>query len=274
MRISTGASEAPERAVFTRESGFPFWTIGRIESGVKRVATGGEEGEVPCHHFTLTPADTPYQIHNDVTLTEQRSSWVFFQPDDRILSLLDWPRAIGGARRHPVPVIDEGDEWLASYRRLFAIDGGSHPLRDRLLENALEQFFLLAWERLPEKTWAGDSRIREAAAILGGDLDTPLSLKEVAGRIHLSESSLSHLFRDQVGVSPMRYREAQRIRTARSLLLSTDQPVKRVAAALGFRNAYHFSTRFRALTGMSPTAFRLFFVLLGIQHSSIAEFCI
>ena len=79
------------------------------------------------------------------------------------------------------------------------------------------------------------------------------SLSRVAA---LSPSRFAHLFRERTGVTPMNFLEARRMEQAKQLLLTTDLPVQQVAQNIGFSNAQHFSTRFRKLTGQSPSAFR------------------
>jgi AraC family transcriptional regulator of arabinose operon len=101
-----------------------------------------------------------------------------------------------------------------------------------------------------------DIRLLRARDRLERALEESLTLEEVAQGVHLSPSSLSHRFREEFGVSPMRYRETQRLRRARFLLLTTDLPVKAIAGEVGYTNPFHFSRRFRIHFGHSPTACR------------------
>jgi AraC family transcriptional regulator of arabinose operon len=52
-----------------------------------------------------------------------------------------------------------------------------------------------------------------------------------------------------------------RMRSAKARLLNTDDPVKVIAADLGFEDPYHFSRRFKNLEGMSPENFRKSFIV-------------
>jgi len=54
----------------------------------------------------------------------------------------------------------------------------------------------------------------------------------------------------------MRYLERVRLDRARRLLDSTALPVLRVAASVGFEDAFYFSRRFKRDTGSSPRAWR------------------
>ena len=52
------------------------------------------------------------------------------------------------------------------------------------------------------------------------------------------------------------YREHQRLSRACQLLSVTAHAVQSIAAAVGYANPFHFSTRFRRFAGMSPRAYR------------------
>jgi AraC-like DNA-binding protein len=49
---------------------------------------------------------------------------------------------------------------------------------------------------------------------------------------------------------------ALKLAEARKLLVETSLPVSTIAAELGFPSSQHFATRFRKLTGQSPSALR------------------
>jgi AraC family transcriptional regulator, arabinose operon regulatory protein len=78
----------------------------------------------------------------------------------------------------------------------------------------------------------------------------------VANACNLSVSRLAHLFRAQVGLSPMQFLERERLERAKSLLELTPRQVGEIAREVGFEDAFHFSKRFRRWTGSSPRAFR------------------
>ena len=54
----------------------------------------------------------------------------------------------------------------------------------------------------------------------------------------------------------MKYVTAARLDKAKRLLKSTDESVAQVAEETGFHDLYHFSKRFKAHTGYSPSDFR------------------
>lgn len=82
------------------------------------------------------------------------------------------------------------------------------------------------------------------------------SVTELATMVGLSVSQLSNLFRERVGVAPLRYQSDLRLARARELLDSTDLPVSSVAARCGYEDPLYFSRRFTKAHGLSPTAYR------------------
>jgi len=87
-------------------------------------------------------------------------------------------------------------------------------------------------------------------------LHEPLSLDDLARQAHLSPAHFSRVFKQVTGLSPMQYVARQRMAQAGFLLSETHQPVKQVAAAVGYDDAYYFSRHFKQLVGMSPKAYR------------------
>lgn len=85
--------------------------------------------------------------------------------------------------------------------------------------------------------------------------DPDLSVKRMRKQLRLANHNVSLRFREVVGMTPRRYIEACRIKTAIKLLRS-DVFVYEVAYASGFRSLETFSRAFRRVQGYPPSAFR------------------
>ena len=83
-----------------------------------------------------------------------------------------------------------------------------------------------------------------------------ISVSTVASVVGLSESRISHLFKQTVGKGIHQYLTELRINSARELLLNTDLPVSEIADILNFEDALYFSRAFKAKLGVSPKKFR------------------
>ena len=83
-----------------------------------------------------------------------------------------------------------------------------------------------------------------------------LTRHELAAAASVSVAHLSRLFRAEYGVGPARGLELVRLRRALVLLRGGSMTVREVGAAVGFGDQYHFSHRFRAAFGTSPSGYR------------------
>ncbi|HBQ63623.1 MAG TPA: hypothetical protein DD727_01580 [Clostridiales bacterium] len=82
------------------------------------------------------------------------------------------------------------------------------------------------------------------------------SLTELARKVHLQPSSLSHLYKRYTGCSIASFIRLSRIALARHLLLETPLKMSAIAAETGFYDLHHFSRVFKELEGISPSQFR------------------
>ena len=82
------------------------------------------------------------------------------------------------------------------------------------------------------------------------------SLDELAALVGLSPSHLAAVFRQRVGVAPLRYQSDLRLARARELLDSTSLTVAEVAATSGYADPLYFSRQFARTHGVPPTAYR------------------
>lgn len=83
-----------------------------------------------------------------------------------------------------------------------------------------------------------------------------ISVEKVAAVCHCSPSTLSHMFKKELGISLREYVRNLRMADARRLLRDTDMPVCSVSEMLGYENQNYFCAVFSKENGCSPTAFR------------------
>lgn len=87
-------------------------------------------------------------------------------------------------------------------------------------------------------------------------LGQPVTLEDLAAQESMSVRTFTRRFRDETGVSPLRWLTRQRVERARRLLERTDLPVDRVAVDAGPSTGASLRRHMRARVGVSPSAYR------------------
>lgn len=103
-----------------------------------------------------------------------------------------------------------------------------------------------------ECTSAKDDRIERAISKITSGEWLKYSVKEIAEAIYLSESRLTHLFKEEVGVSLKSYILIRRMEHAYKFV-SSGGKVTRAAMESGFASSAHLAYTCKALTGISIT---------------------
>lgn len=101
-----------------------------------------------------------------------------------------------------------------------------------------------------------DPLIRRAMALMQQNIDTPRSIASLSHRLGVGRRRLERHFSERLGRPPAAVYMKLRLDHAAFLLRSTGKSTTRIAADTGFCDAAHFARRFRAATGLSPSAFR------------------
>jgi two-component system response regulator YesN len=164
-----------------------------------------------------------------------------------LLSVLSRSAAEGGV---DVPTILEKP--LAYANKVMQI--GTQEDLCAWISTALNEFIELVYSSQDARKV---TQIRPAIAYLDAHYDRPVTLAEIARASHLSVSRLAHLFKEQMGMTPIDYVTTVRIEQAKDLLLGTDQSCTEVGFQVGYNQASYFTRTFKSLVGMTPRQFRL-----------------
>ncbi len=87
-------------------------------------------------------------------------------------------------------------------------------------------------------------------------LAEPVSIRQLAGRAHMSERTFARRFVQETGTTPQRWLTGQRILLAQELLEETDAAIDLIADRAGFGNAATLRHHFRIWRGTTPQAYR------------------
>lgn len=86
-----------------------------------------------------------------------------------------------------------------------------------------------------------------------------ISLQNLGNIFHISHYYLSHIFKIETGISPMKYVMYRRIGEAQNMLMNTDKTIGTISETLGFGDNCHFSSMFKKYVGITPTQYRKHF---------------
>ena len=108
----------------------------------------------------------------------------------------------------------------------------------------------------PLEPQGGDRRVRRALADMEENVETPLSLHDIATRAGCTQKDLERRFATAFGAPPRKVYQRIRLDTARHLVEETSLPLTEVATRAGYENAAAFSRAFKSTFGSSPRAIR------------------
>jgi AraC family transcriptional activator FtrA len=162
----------------------------------------------------------------------------------------------------------DGDDLLTSAGTAAGIDLCLHLVRrDHGAEvaNRVARRMVVAAHRdggqaqfidLPVPSRPADDPVAGAMEWALGRLPERIGVDDLARRAHLSPRQFSRRFRTATGASPGAWLLRRRLDAALPLLESSDEPVERVAARVGFPTPAAFRRHFARAYGVAPSAWR------------------
>ena len=193
-------------------------------------------------------------VRYTVTISPEVEKYAAYMGETLISALVNRPVTF----QHAVMLADaEAAERLL--QQLVEESDAPEMLDDKMRVFLLSQLLVLFCraypDSIPEKP-ENLQRIQQVRQYLEENYAAKCDLESLAQRFHLSQSYLSHQFREVTGSSVIAYLTAFRIAEAKRCLVHTDWPVAKVATECGFSDHSNFGRTFRSMTGMSPKEFR------------------
>ena len=109
----------------------------------------------------------------------------------------------------------------------------------------------------PEDEAALSQECQKIKEYLDQNFTSPITLDSLSETVYISKHYLSHLFKEQTGISPIKYLTSKRMEKACELLSETELPVSEVSKAVGYENPLYFSQVFKRIFGISPVKYRM-----------------
>jgi AraC family transcriptional regulator len=245
----------------------PYHVLGYRVSGLStlvRKCRGVTQRKVPpIGAVTFSPGDCP-------------TEWTSDSPIEAIHVYIPAQALRGFAEAHldgsAVPEIRDffgiADPWLAGYCQL--LDSERALYDDSLFLEHTQHLLLRHLVRHHSSAAPGARRaleprlgvtplspavIRRIEEYLEADMGADLSLHTLAALAHLSVDHFVRAFRGATGKTPHRFALERRLDRA-AAMLKGPATVAHIARACGFRSPAHFSVRFHARFGLTPSQYR------------------
>lgn len=199
----------------------------------------------------------------------QAGEWtVSHSPDDSYYNcLVVWFRYRGGNEPWPWPRCFQWQDRKAMHR--FAdemLHAFHYAALDRQVIGSLvlsRLRFELERFRVQAKAHAVHPQLRLGTDFINAHYAEPISLADVAAVAGISVSHLHMLFREHLGESPHQYLIEKRMRVAGHSLVSGNQPIKAIAAEVGYANTENFCRAFRKFYGRPASEYRQAYTQAG-----------
>ncbi len=122
--------------------------------------------------------------------------------------------------------------------------------------NRILMLYVMADTRKRQDGTTGDAAIDRFLTIVHSDIQSKLNLAAIAQDLGMSYVQFLRRFRSALGTCPAEYVAQHRLSIACKHLRTTSQPIKSIALACGYQDAYYFSNAFKKRYGLSPSAYR------------------
>jgi AraC family transcriptional regulator, arabinose operon regulatory protein len=183
--------------------------------------------------------------------------WVYFQPRVTWHGLMNWEKRInrtGFLGTHDSAQTERLDHL---FKEVEGVSKSDTLFGEDLAHNLLEQILLRCCELFSHRPRVTvDERILRVCHYVHENLGNELNVEELAAVACMSGSRLSHIFKDQMGLTLRQWIEDQRLNLSRQLLITTNLAINQIALHLGYQDALYFSRVFRKRVGISPKEYR------------------
>lgn len=243
------------RAGWLHEKTVPYCIIAQPLRGEYEIGYDGRSVRVKPPGAFVAPPNVPLHIvHHGDRKKQFAARWIHFSctlfHGIDLADLLILPRQIEGttaraldhlmtelaAPTHNLATISARHELAWKTVRMICEISSPRPETEGLLQAGERLHPLLGWMR--------------------ENLTSPITVEDMARVAGMSQSRLHTFFRERLRRSPQSWLKYLRLDVAAALLISTDAPLKEIAARSGFANAFHISREFKRRFGSSPKEFR------------------
>lgn len=177
------------------------------------------------------------------------------------------------------PRLDEHGEWTSTsssfhfandiainriVERMLWLVTEDHPSKELFAGFMLQELIIRLLQTEARNQLLGNaatlqykSRLADVIKFIQDNLKDPLSIDQLSKHAHMSQAHFFRTFRNELGLSPVDFINAERIKMAKSLLRIPNKSIYDVCFDCGFNNVSYFNKVFKRATQLTPSEYRL-----------------
>ncbi|RSX50824.1 AraC family transcriptional regulator [Bifidobacterium goeldii] len=159
-----------------------------------------------------------------------------------------------------IAAVGTSSEYIQLFNRMIAELQLQQSGFEDLVALDFQRLVLLMRRHIVEVTGGGAKRIptvvQEAVRYFHQHYSEDISIEEYADEHGMSAGRFIRIFRESIGMPPLRYITSIRLSEAKMLLESTDYSIGDIADMVGYDNPLYFSRLFRSRFGGPPSQYR------------------
>lgn len=155
---------------------------------------------------------------------------------------------------------------MSNVRSIVGYRQSGYPSAKALVENCVFETILLLLQAIgitevgtvahQSAESVKDVRVELAKQFVSDNIESPLTVSEIAAYCYISEKQLTRLFLGVEGCSPGDYIRRQRMLYAEELLRTSEASLSEICRIMGFANESGFNAFFKKYNGMPPGEYR------------------
>ncbi|TQR21487.1 AraC family transcriptional regulator [Psychrobacillus vulpis] len=121
-------------------------------------------------------------------------------------------------------------------------------------DELVEFFVMVITER--KKPSFGHQTVNKVILFINDQIETDLTVEDIAKHFRISTSHLSRIFREHTGVTLVEYLNIRKIEECQYFLRHTNKGIADISDSFHFCNQSYFTRIFKKYTGLTPKQFR------------------
>ena len=199
-----------------------------------------------CHKFyDYSPDNLLYNLMiSPSLLPETLLKKLEATPSDKICTL---PKDVGKTVISIMDTLAQSQNFTQSYMP---------NLSSSLCQNLVDIFFCHYKTHPTSKITSNESLIQNALLYINAHYTEPISLSGIAKYVNCNAPHLSESFHKKMNLTIKEYITILRIKKAKKLLVTTNEPISNICYESGFLSLASFNRNFLALENVSPSTYR------------------